>query len=231
MISLSKNEARLYNYMMEVINQVMDNYGYDFIMGKNANKKYYTNNLENIHVFNEDDNLLEKAELISLGYYLFKRLGLEDIELSINKDDELCNLLDILDIEYLSNIDGDKLNWNYVYDDEIIGTGSDNSFKVDIKKLINVLMNNINKDALNRVIDVNVVCNSEEENYHALKIAQDLRLNNINTLINGEYNSKFNVILHEEDLQKGIVSIKDNHLDEEIKIDEAEITDYLLGNI
>ena len=228
MISLSKNEARLYNYMMEVINQVMDNYGYDFIMGKNANKKYYTNNLENI---NENDNLLEKAELISLGYYLFKRLGLEDIELSINKDDELCNLLDILDIEYLSNIDGDKLNWNYVYDDEIIGTGSDNSFKVDIKKLINVLMNNINKDALNRVIDVNVVCNSEEENYHALKIAQDLRLNNINTLINGEYNSKFNVILHEEDLQKGIVSIKDNHLDEEIKIDEAEITDYLLGNI
>lgn len=231
MISLSKNEARLYNYMMEVINQVMDNYGYDFIMGKNANKKYYTNNLENINVFNENDNLLEKAELISLGYYLFKRLGLEDIELSINKDDELCNLLDILDIEYLSNIDGDKLNWNYVYDDEIIGTGSDNSFKVDIKKLINVLMNNINKDALNRVIDVNVVCNSEEENYHALKIAQDLRLNNINTLINGEYNSKFNVILHEEDLQKGIVSIKDNHLDEEIKIDEAEITDYLLGNI
>lgn len=231
MISLSKNEARLYNYMMEVINQVMDNYGYDFIMGKNANKKYYTNNLENINVFNEDDNLLEKAELISLGYYLFKRLGLEDIELSINKNDELCNLLDILDIEYLSNIDGDKLNWNYVYDDEIIGTGSDNSFKVDIKKLINVLMNNINKDALNRVIDVNVVCNSEEENYHALKIAQDLRLNNINTLINGEYNSKFNVILHEEDLQKGIVSIKDNHLDEEIKIDDAEITDYLLGNI
>ena len=231
MISLSKNEARLYNYMMEVINQVMDNYGYDFIMGKNANKKYYTNNLENINVFNEDDNLLEKAELISLGYYLFKRLGLEDVELSINKDDELCNLLDILDIEYLSNIDGDKLNWNYVYDDETIGTGSDNSFKVDIKKLINVLMNNINKDALNRVIDVNVVCNSEEENYHALKIAQDLRLNNINTLINGEYNSKFNVILHEEDLQKGIVSIKDNHLDEEIKIDEAEITDYLLGNI
>ena len=231
MISLSKNEARLYNYMMEVINQVMDNYGYDFIMGKNANKKYYTNNLENINVFNENDNLLEKAELISLGYYLFKRLGLEDVELSINKNDELCNLLDILDIEYLSNIDGDKLNWNYVYDDEIIGTGSDNSFKVDIKKLINVLMNNINKDALNRVIDVNVVCNSEEENYHALKIAQDLRLNNINTLINGEYNSKFNVILHEEDLQKGIVSIKDNHLDEEIKIDEAEITDYLLGNI
>ena len=182
-------------------------------------------------MFNECDSILEKAELISLGYYLFKRLGLEDVELSINKNDELCNLLDILDIEYLSNIDCDKLKWNYIYDDEIIGTGSLNSFKVDIKKLLSVLMNNINKDALNRVIDVNIIGNSEEESYHALKIAQDLRLNNINTLINGEYNSKFNVILHEEDLKKGIVSIRDNHLEEEIKIDEAEITDYLLGNI
>ena len=231
MISLSKDEARLYNYMMEVIDQVMDNYGYDYVIGKNISKKYYTNNLENINVFNECDSILEKAELISLGYYLFKRLGLEDVELSINKNDELCNLLDILDIEYLSNIDSDKLKWNYIYDDEIIDTGSLNSFKVDIKKLLSVLMNNINKDALNRVIDVNIIGNSEEESYHALKIAQDLRLNNINTLINGEYNSKFNVILHEEDLKKGIVSIRDNHLEEEIKIDEAEITDYLLGNI
>lgn len=231
MISLSKDEARLYNYMMEVIDQVMDNYGYDYVIGKNISKKYYTNNLENINVFNECGSILEKAELISLGYYLFKRLGLEDVELSINKNDELCNLLDILDIEYLSNIDSDKLKWNYIYDDEIIGTGSLNSFKVDIKKLLSVLMNNINKDALNRVIDVNIIGNSEEESYHALKIAQDLRLNNINTLINGEYNSKFNVILHEEDLKKGIVSIRDNHLEEEIKIDEAEITDYLLGNI
>ncbi len=84
-------------------------------------------------MFNECDSILEKAELISLGYYLFKRLGLEDVELSINKNDELCNLLDILDIEYLSNIDSDKLKWNYIYDDEIIGTGSLNSFKVDIK--------------------------------------------------------------------------------------------------
>ena len=231
MISLSKDEARLYNYVVEVINQVMDNYGYDFIMGKNISEKYYTNNLENINVFNDCDSILEKAELISLGYYLFKRLGLEDVELSINKDDELCNLLDILDIEYLSNIDSDKLKWNYIYDDEIIGTGSLNNFKLDIKNLIGVLMNNINKDALDRVIDVNIIGNSEEESYHALKIAQDLRLNNINTLINGEYNSKFNVILQEEDLKKGIVSIRDNHLEEEIKIDEAEITDYLLGNI
>lgn len=229
--TMNKDEARLYNYMMEVINQVMDNYGYDYIMGKDISKKYYTNNLKNIEVFNENNNIIEKAELISLGYYLFKRLGLEDIEISINKDKEICNLLDILDIEYLSNIDSDKLNWNYIYDDNILGMGSNNSFRLDIKEVITNLMENINKDALNRIIDVNIIENSEEESYHALKIAQDLRLNNINTLINSEYNSKFNVILNEDDLKKGIVSIRDNHLEEEVKIDEAEIIDYLLGNI
>ena len=62
MISLSKDEARLYNYMMEVIDQVMDNYGYDYVIGKNISKKYYTNNLENINVFNECGSILEKAE-------------------------------------------------------------------------------------------------------------------------------------------------------------------------
>ena len=109
--------------------------------------------------------------------------------------------------------------------------GSNNSFRLDIKEVVTNLMENINKDALNRVIDVNIIENSEEESYHALKIAQDLRLNNINTLINSKYNSKFNVILNEDDLKKGIVSIRDNHLEEEIKIDETEIIDYLLGNI
>ena len=64
MISLSKDEARLYNYMMEVIDQVMDNYGYDYVMGKNISKKYYTNNLENINVFNECDSILEKEETV-----------------------------------------------------------------------------------------------------------------------------------------------------------------------
>lgn len=231
MVNLNKDEARLYNFVIEIINQVMDNYGYDYVMGENVGNKYYSNNLESISVFNKNDDLLEKCELISLGYYLFKRLGLEDIELTINKNDEICNLLDILDIEYLNNIDGDKLNWNYVYDDEIIGIGSNNSFKIDIKKMLSILMNNVNKDALKRVVDVNIKANSEEENYHALKIAQNLRLNNVNTLINSDIVSKFDVILNEENLKKGIISVKDNHVDNEIMLDEAEIVDYLLGNI
>lgn len=231
MMNLNKDEARLYNFVIEIINQVMDNYGYDIVLGKEKSNKCYTSDFENIYVFNENDTIYDKAELISLGYYLFKRLGLEDIELSINKNDELCDLLDILDIEYLTNLNDNDLVWNYVFENAIIGSGSNNSFKLDIKKLINQLMEKINIDALHRIIDVNIKAVSEEELYHALKIAQDLRLNNINVLINKKNDSKFDILLKDEDLKKGIITIRDNHVNEEFKIDESEIVDYILGNI
>lgn len=231
MMNLNKDEARLYNFVIEIINQVMDNYGYDIVLGKEKSNKCYTSDFENIYVFNENDTIYDKAELISLGYYLFKRLGLEDIELSINKNDELCDLLDILDIEYLTNLNDNDLVWNYVFENAIIGSGSNNSFKLDIKKLINQLMEKINIDALQRIIDVNIKAVSEEELYHALKIAQDLRLNNINVLINKKNDSKFDILLKDEDLKKGIITIRDNHVNEEFKIDESEIVDYILGNI
>ena len=35
----------------------------------------------------------------------------------------------------------------------------------------------------------------------------------------------------DEDLQKGLITIKDNSLKEEIKVDECEVIDWLLGNI
>ena len=209
----------------------MDNYGYDIVLGKEKSNKCYTSDFENIYVFNENDTIYDKAELISLGYYLFKRLGLEDIELSINKNDELCDLLDILDIEYLTNLNDNDLVWNYVFENVIIGSGSNNSFKLDIKKLINQLMKKINIDALQRIIDVNIKAVSEEELYHALKVAQDLRLNNINVLINKTNDSKFDILLKDEDLKKGIITVRDNHVNEEFKIDESEIVDYILGNI
>ena len=231
MSSFTKDESRLYNYVLEVINQVMDNYGYDYEMGNNNLDKYYRNDLKNIIVTCNKDSVLHEAELISLGYYLFKRLGLEDIEVYINKNDEVCNLLDILDVLYLSNIDSDNLIYKYVIDDKIVGCGNSKEFSLDIKMLIDTLMVNINREALNRIIDVNIKGSSEEECYHALKIAQDLRLNNINTMINGVEDGKFGIILNEDDLKKGIISVKDNHLNEIVKIDEAEIVDYLLGNI
>lgn len=231
MLNLNKDESRLYNFVLEIINEVMDNYGYDYVIGDNQSNKYYTSNIENIKVYNKNKDILEKAELISLGYYLFKRIGLDDIEVSICKDKDICNLLDILEVEYLSNIDNPNLTWKYLIDDDILGQGNDNEFKIDIKNLLKVLMININKDALKRKLDVNILAKSEEEKYHALKIAQEIRLNNINALINSDEASKFTISLDEDNLNKGIITLKDNALKEEIKLDESEVIDYLLGNI
>ena len=85
---------------------------------------------------------------------------------------------------------------------------------------------------------------NEEEKINALKIAQNLRLNNIITEINSNnlsmksqfkiadsLNAKFLIILNNEDLNKGLINIKDNVTKEEIKIDEGDIVDWILGNI
>ncbi len=93
-------------------------------------------------------------------------------------------------------------------------------------------------------LDVFVMAISEEEKYQALRISQNLRLNGIITEIcindlsmksqfklADNYNSKYIIILNNEDLQKGLINIKDNVTKEEIKIDESEVIDYFLQNL
>ena len=233
---LCGKKARLYNCLIEILNQHMDNYNYEFIIGKKDGNKYYANNLENIeiHKINSDD-LVSDVEVISLGYNLFKRFGLEDIELSINCNEEVLNLLEALEIYCINDIESNELTWNYIYEDVIVGVGCKNNneinIKINIEILINEVMNIIRDNALDMNIDVCIIGVSEEESYHALKIAQELRMNNINVVLNEKVNSKFNINLDDETLSKGIVSIKDNYTNEEIKLDEADILEYVLGNI
>ena len=187
-----------------------------------------------IHKKNSDD-LVSDVEVISLGYNLFKRFGLEDIELSISCNEEVLNLLEALEIYCINDIESNELNWNYIYEDVIVGVGCKNNneinIKINIEILINEVMNIIRDNALDMNIDVCIIGVSEEESYHALKIAQELRMNNINVVLNEKVNSKFNINLDDETLSKGIVSIKDNYTNEEIKLDEADILEYVLGNI
>ena len=65
-MTLSGKKTRLYNYLIEILNQHMDNYNYVFVIGKSDSNKYYTNNLEDIeiHVKNSDD-LVSDVEAIS----------------------------------------------------------------------------------------------------------------------------------------------------------------------
>ena len=160
---------------------------------------------------------------------------LEDIELSISCNEEVLNLLEALEIYCINDIESNELNWNYIYEDVIVGVGCKNNneinIKINIETLINEVINIIRDNALDMNIDVCIIGVSEEESYHALKIAQELRMNNINVVLNEKVNSKFNINLDDETLSKGTVSIKDNYTNEEIKLDEADILEYVLGNI
>lgn len=231
-MKLNNKNGRLYNSIIEVVNQVMDNYDYDFLVGCNNNNKYYTYDYENITVINNNDNIINIVEVISLGYYLFARLGLEDIELNINCNKEIGNMLMNLDIDLISN-ESDNLSFKYLVDDEVIASGVKNEgikINISVEKLINVISKRLISDALDKVIDVNINAFGIEEEYHAIKIAQDLRLNNINVVIN-KTGAKFDILLDENNLSLGILLVKDNRTNEEIKLDEAEIVDYMLGNI
>jgi len=233
---LSGKKARLYNYLIEILNQHMDNYNYEFVIGDTNSNKYYTNNLENIEIYVKNSNdIVSDVEVISMVYNLFKRFGLEDIELNISNNDEILNLLDALEIYCINDVESNELAWNYIYEDVIVGVGCKNnneiSIKINIEVLVDEVMNVIRDNALDVSIDVSVIGVSEEESYHALKIAQDLRMNNINVVVNEKVNCKFNILLDDEDLSKGIVSIKDNYTEEVIKIDEADVLEYILGNV
>ena len=227
-MKLNSKDGRLYNSIIEVINQIMDNYDYDFLVGCNSNK-YYTYDYENITVINNNDNIINIVELISLGYYLFERLGLEDIELNINCNKEISNMLMNLDIDLISS-ESDNLSFEYLVDDEVIGNGSKDKINISVEKLLEVIRKRLINNALDKVIDVNINASSIEEEYHAIKIAQDLRLNNINVVIN-KTGAKFDVLLGQDNLNLGLIIVKDNKTREEIKLDEAEIVDYMLGNI
>ena len=117
-------------------------------------------------------------------------------------------------------------------------------FAFGIDRIIALLKDRLSEKELETNIDAYIMAVSEEEKLYALKLSQDLRLNNIITeyttnnlslksqfKIADSLNAKFLIILNNEDLQKGLINIKDNATKEETKIDESSIIDYLLSNI
>ncbi len=93
-------------------------------------------------------------------------------------------------------------------------------------------------------LDVYIMYINEEEKIKCLTLAQDLR----NSGVCVDYNSlgkslksQFKdadrmgadklIILNSEDLNKGLITVKDNLTKEEVKIDENEIIDYIVSNV
>ena len=181
-----------------------------------------------------------------------------------NKLKQYLSILDInyeIDEQIVRGLDYyDENVWEYTDENDIVvgGGGRYNhlvenlggpsipavGFALGLERIIMNLKNNIDENQLKNNIDVYIMSINEEEKINALRIAQNLRLNNIITEINSNnlsmksqfkiadsLNAKFIIILNNEDLNKGLINIKDNVTKEEIKIDEGDIVDWILGNI
>ncbi len=117
-------------------------------------------------------------------------------------------------------------------------------FACGIDRIINLLKEMPLYQSIQKEIDCFVMYVSEEEKLHALDIVQNLRLNgvvcetdNLNKGLKGQFkeadrlNSKYLIILNNEDLQKGLVNIKDNATKEEEKVDIDEVVDYIISHL
>ncbi len=117
-------------------------------------------------------------------------------------------------------------------------------FALGVDRLIMELKDILANKKIEKEIDVYIMSVNEEEKRFALTISQDLRLNNVVCEINSadlslksqfkvadRLKAHFLVILNSDDLNKGLITVKDNATKEEVKIDEKELIDYLVSNI
>lgn len=229
-MKLDEMEVKIYKFINEVIDTFMNNYNYKLVCGNVYTDKYYERNSKEIIVTNINNDKINTVELIGLGYDILNMLTDSETELNINSN-ELSEMLNV--VCFNTNIieDGNELKWEYVYNDIILGRGSKNSFTLDLEKFVKVVKDNVNEELFNDVLDVNIKCVTEEEMLNGLIFANNLRVNDIKTVINSKDNSKMTLLIKEDNLNKGLIEVIDNSTDESALVDEAEIVDYILGVI
>ena len=117
-------------------------------------------------------------------------------------------------------------------------------FASGIDRLIMVLKELNKEKELDRGVDVYVMAVNEEEKLTAMRLVQDLRwcevkcdMDMLDRSLKAQFkqadrlNARILVILNSEDLQKGLITVKDNITKEESKIDENEILYYIISNL
>ncbi len=206
----------------------------------------------------KDNDVLKNAPKIS--DYLSKEskerfakltqyLNLLDINYEV--DENLVRGLDYYDEnvwEYITDDDGITVGGGGRYNHLVQNLGGPSipavGMALGIDRIMIKIKENIDVSKIDTGIDVYIMCISEEEKMQALKLAHYLRLNNVATEMNSNnlsmksqfkaadnMNAKFLIILNNEDLQKGLINIKDNATKEEVKIDEADVIDWIISNI
>lgn len=117
-------------------------------------------------------------------------------------------------------------------------------FASGIDRLMHLLKEQNQEREISSHVDVYVMAVSEEERITALRLVQDLRWCEIKTEMDtldkglkaqfkqaDRLQARILIILNEEDLQKGLINVKDNITKEETKVDENEILDYVISNL
>ena len=117
-------------------------------------------------------------------------------------------------------------------------------FACGIDRLI-LILKELDKDkTIENNLDVYITAVNEEEKLKAITLAQDIRLSEIkceidtlNRSLKAQFkqadrlNARLLILLNSEDLQRGIITVKDNLTHEETKVDENEILDYIISNV
>lgn len=117
-------------------------------------------------------------------------------------------------------------------------------FACGIDRLM-IILQELNKDKImNDDLSVYILAVNEEERMTALKLAQELRwcevkceLDSLDRGLKAQFKqadrlgAKLLVILNSDDLNKGLMTVKDNLTHEEVKVDENEILDYIISNL
>jgi len=112
-------------------------------------------------------------------------------------------------------------------------------FALGLERIIIDLKKELDEKSLAKQIDAYILCETKEEKMHAIKIAKNLRFidlvveicnNNLSKKsqfkIADKLNARYLIMLNDEDLQKGIIKIKDNETKEEFIVDEEEVVDF-----
>ena len=231
------NEGILQNQIEITISDYARVYNIDYSLSFpcELNRFYYydkTHENFNLNIKIIDDVTI--AEGISYVCNILKELGLDPI-VNLKGSHNLKTYLDYLDIDTILK-ESKEITFEISDEDKVYSNGRVSDGYI----IINTDLNNVrslmkpgNKD----IPDVCIYGKSDEEKLKASIIMQDLRLNNIVCVYTndlnklGDYDVKHLILLDDDNLNKGLVTVKDHLTKEEKKIPEDEIIDYILGII
>ena len=217
---------------------------------KDTKKLYFVESLKNNNFLGvasiNYQNTIMLTEVISLAYRFLEELGLPNLMVKIYFDDKkVFDYLNYLDVDYEICPKNEYASFEILSDKTILAKGTNKDglsiCLIDTKELIENLkkLDNLKDE---KGIDIYVTAESMEEKLTAVRLVQDLRWSEIITELNykdepleeqlkeaNHLHARIIILLHNEDLQKGLLTVKDNLTGEEKKVDENEILDYIMS--